>query len=160
MDRLSDIFSVKEGDTLEKLCEVFMKPIFQKGRIYEDVIPVLEELKRRGFTLGLISNTPRGSPSRLWKKELERYGLEYFDDCVFCVDVGWRKPDVRIFKYALDRLGVKAEECLFIGDDPRWDVGGPEALGIRSLLIDRRVKGDAINGLYELINKLTKFENN
>lgn len=157
-DRLGDIFSVNDNATLNRLCELFMEPIIERSRLYDDVIPALRELKRRGFIIGVISNTPWGCPSRLWKGELERYGLlEYLDDCVFCVDVGWRKPDERIFKYALERLGVNAEECLFIGDDPRWDIRGPEALGMKTFLIDRTGKNyDAIQGLEDLIDEIDK----
>lgn len=155
-DRLGSIFSIDDKTTINTLCDLFMKPIFEKSRLHDDVVHVLKELKERGFSVGIISNTPWGCPSRLWKKELERYGLlEYLDDCVFCVDVGWRKPDVRVFNYALERLGVEAEECLFIGDDPRWDIVGPEALGMKTLLIDRTGRNhDAIHGLDELIDEI------
>lgn len=158
-DRLSDIFSVDDEETVNRLCELFMEPVFERSRLYNDVVQVLKELKRRGFTIGIISNTPWGCPSRLWKMELERYDLlKYLDDFVFCVDVGWRKPDARIFKYALERLGVQPEECIFIGDDPRWDIRGPEAVRMKSLLIDRTGKdNDAIHGLDELIDQIEKL---
>jgi len=51
--------------------------------------------------------------------------------------VGWRKPARPIFDAVLDRLGLAPERCLFVGDDPRWDLAGPRALGMRALLIDR-----------------------
>lgn len=152
-NRLSSIFSIEDPDTITTLCNLFMEPIFDSSRLHDDVVPVLMELKRRGFTIGLISNTPWGSPSRLWKQELERYKLlEYFDDCVFCADVGWRKPDERIFHFALKRLGLEAEECMFVGDDPRWDITGPEAIGMKAVLIDRLGKIDnSIHKLHDVL---------
>ena len=148
-ERLADIFTVHEVDELNKLCDLFMKPIFNKSKIYDDVVPTIRELKQRGLKVGIISNTPWGCPSRLWECELKRYGLtEYLDSYVFCVDVGWRKPDRRIFIHALSRLGEKAENCLFVGDDPRWDKIGPESIGMKSILIDRH--GENVNAIHQL----------
>ncbi len=155
-DRLSDIFRTRDEDTITRLCDIFMEPIFGTSRLHDDVNPVLKELKRRGMKVGIISNTPWGCPARLWELELNRYGLlEYLDDYVFCVDVGWRKPDERVFLHALERLGVEAKDCIFVGDDPRWDIVGPEKLGMKAMLIDRTGSNlDAIHGLDELIDEL------
>jgi putative hydrolase of the HAD superfamily len=56
---------------------------------------------------------------------------------VFCSEVGWRKPARQIFDYTLERLHVRPEQCVFVGDDPRWDLAGPRALGMQAVLIDR-----------------------
>ena len=155
-ERLGDIFSINDPFTLDRLCGVFMEPLLKTGRLHGDVIPTLKALKKRGYFLGLISNTPWGCPSRIWRRELIKHGLqEYLDVTVFCVDVGWRKPDERIFQHALDQLDVSPSECLFIGDDPRWDIAGPETMGIKSLLIDRTGKNsEAIHRLEEILNLL------
>ena len=55
----------------------------------------------------------------------------------FCTDVGWRKPAAPIFQACLDRLGARPQECIFVGDNPRWDVAGPRAVGMRAVLLDR-----------------------
>jgi putative hydrolase of the HAD superfamily len=87
--------------------------------------------------LAVVSNTPWGSPSELWRKELERLGIENaVDTSIFCVDVGWRKPAPIIFKRVLETLNVKAEECLFIGDERVWDVEGARTAGMPAVLID------------------------
>jgi FMN phosphatase YigB (HAD superfamily) len=55
----------------------------------------------------------------------------------------------------LERLGVEADECLFVGDDPIWDVVGPEALGMETILIDRTGRDiNAIHGLDEIFDEL------
>src|SRR5260221_427875 len=50
--------------------------------------------------------------------------------------VGSVKPDARIFRIALERLGVAPDDAVMIGDLPTADVFGPRALGIRAGLID------------------------
>jgi putative hydrolase of the HAD superfamily len=93
---------------------------------------------RRAILLDLVSNTTWGSPSVLWREEIARHGLiDFFDVVVFCRDVGWRKPARAIFEHTLAELAVSPDACLFVGDDPRWDVAGPRACGIEAILVDR-----------------------
>lgn len=140
--RLMNIFQLSESvcskDIVVDMCKVFMKPIFSLGRLYRDSIPTLSRLREMGFVTALISNTTWGSPAYLWREEVRRFGLDRFlDDMFFCRDVGWRKPARPIFIYALKKLGVVPSQCVFIGDDPRWDVLGPERVGIEAILINR-----------------------
>ena len=165
--RLKKIFGLdefEEGSSLNNLyqisCRLFLIPIFDIGRLFDDTIPCLSKIKDRGYKIGLISNTPWGSPSVLWRDELKRHDLDkFFDKTVFCRDVGWRKPAKQIFYYASEIMRVNPEECLFIGDDPRWDLIGPNNVGMDALIIDRteekRVydKGNIIS-LYQLFELL------
>jgi putative hydrolase of the HAD superfamily len=160
--RLSRIFDVPEDDreTVELMCRAFMGPVFELGVVYEDVPDALEALRGRGLRLAVVSNTPWGSPAHLWREELERLGIAALVDAMFfCRDVGWRKPDERIFRHVFACLGVEPAECLFVGDDPRWDVAGPERVGMDSVLICRYGEcSDAgvpvIQGLDELTSLL------
>jgi len=43
------------------------------------------------------------------------------------------KPDPRLYRILLDRYGLKAEECVFIDDNPA-NVAGAEAVGIKGIL--------------------------
>lgn len=116
----------------------FLDPIFARSRVYEETLPVLRELERRGHTAAVVSNTPWGAPGSLWRTEIARHGLEPFiDHEVFCTDVGWRKPARPIFERALGLCGSSPRDAVFVGDDPRWDIEGPVALGMAAILVDR-----------------------
>jgi len=142
--RLSTIFDVTDAVLLDELRIEFMRPIFRSARLHDDAKPTLKALREMGVKTAIISNTPWGSPAHLCGRELDRHDLsELVDAAVFCGDVGWRKPDPRIFRHALQRLGLEAEDCLFVGDDPRWDIDGPEALGMDTVLIDRTGRNSA-----------------
>ena len=52
-------------------------------------------------------------------------------------EVGWRKPRRDIFDAALDRLGVRAEESLFVGDRADMDVLGAQQIGMDAAWINR-----------------------
>lgn len=140
-DRLERIFRVSlaaDPALADTVCERFLAPIFAVGRVYDDVLPALTRLRDAGMRTAIVSNAPWGSPPQLWRRELRRLGLaDTVDAVVFCGDVGWRKPAPDIFHHALRKLGCRAAECAFIGDDLRWDIEGSAAVGIRPILIDR-----------------------
>ncbi len=81
---------------------------------------------------------------------MARLGLaEAVDVLVFCPDCGWRKPARPIFDLTLQKLGATSSRCLFVGDDPRWDIAGPKALDMDATLIDRRTQTlpDVLEGI-------------
>lgn len=141
-ERLVRIFGLEPGlfsaEQVLELCRAFMGPIFALAHLYDDVLPALDALQERGCRTAIVSNTPWGSPAPLWQEEVARWGLtERVDAVVFCRDCGWRKPDRRIFEYTFAKLETTPEQCVFVGDDPRWDIAGPKAVGMDALLIDR-----------------------
>ena len=141
--RLQRIFDLTEkeirGAMGMEISRRFLRPIFKRGTAYPDSLPVLQELRRLGKRTGILSNSPWGSPPALWREELERHGLlNAVDAVVFCGDVGYRKPAPQPFERIMEELAVSAEQCLFVGDDPRWDIEGPRRLGMAALLIDRQ----------------------
>ena len=163
-ERLARIFQLDElsqSSSLEmELCRWCMKPIFARGRRYEDTLPTLRELRAKGFKTAIVSNTPWGSPANLWREEIKRHGLsDQVDAIVLCTDVGWRKPARQIFEFTLEKLKVSPQQCIFVGDHPRWDLAGPRAVGIEAVLIDRRgtmrdMGEDPIQNLHELWDRL------
>ncbi|NPV09724.1 MAG: HAD family hydrolase [Anaerolineae bacterium] len=140
--RLRRIYELPEehggAELLDEACRGFLAPIFARARLYQDALPVLRELRARGVRTGIVSNTPWGSPAGPWHEEVRRLGLaDVTEAVIFCAEVGWRKPARDIFLVALGRLGVEAQHALFVGDDPRWDLAGPRALGMEAILLDR-----------------------
>lgn len=94
---------------------------------------VLEELKRQGLVLAVISNTEDG---RLIES-LEAAGISgYFDLLVDSHLVGFRKPDAEIFKLTLKRLGLLAHEAAYVGDSYAHDALAARAIGLRGILLD------------------------
>jgi len=155
-ERLSRIFKLDgliEPDAEMDMCRRFLRPVFARGRCYEDTMPTLEELKARGFGMAIVTNTPWGAPAEPWREEIERHGLgDLVDAIVCCTDVGWRKPAKQIFEFALVKLRASPQQCIFVGDHPRWDVAGARAAGIEAVLIDRRgtIRDDGENPIRNL----------
>jgi len=108
--------------------------------LHADLIPgadrLLRELKRRGYPLAIVSNGPVGSiPNVLGYYAL----LDLFDVCAISEGLGVRKPDSRIFCYALDHLGIPRNQVgrtVMVGNDLAADVAGANDLGMISVWLD------------------------
>jgi putative hydrolase of the HAD superfamily len=105
--------------------------VAENFELYEDVLPVLEELRAAGLRLGLVSNGIR---------DLTRFVAHHRLDVDAIVDSrthGRVKPHPTIFQAALELLGVAPAEAVMVGDSLEEDVEGARALGLRALLVDR-----------------------
>jgi HAD superfamily hydrolase (TIGR01662 family) len=95
-------------------------------------LATLQALKDAGYRMGLVSNVTL-LPD-LMREDLANLGFDAFlDATVFSSEVGWRKPDPRIFREALDRLSADAAETAFVGDRLLDDVRGAQAVGMRGV---------------------------
>lgn len=96
---------------------------------YPGVPETLEELKKRGLKLAIVSD---GLRLKAWMR-LNAAGLDkYFDTVVAYEDTGKKKPAPEPFLTACEKLGVKPQECLMVGDWPERDIEGAKALGMKT----------------------------
>jgi putative hydrolase of the HAD superfamily len=116
--------------------------------LYDDVLPALDELRRGGLRLGLISNTSRDLGAFV-----RHFALDV-DAWLASGSYGKVKPSPLIFRAALELVGCEPGAALMVGDSPRDDVAGARAVGMRALLLDRAgVFPDAL----ERIESLTEL---
>jgi HAD superfamily hydrolase (TIGR01549 family) len=108
--------------------------------LYEDALPVLEELRRLGLGLALVSNGVRDLDDFVVHHALD------VDVAVCSRAHGWTKPHETIFRAALEQLGVEPAEAVMVGDSPEDDVEGAQALGMRALLVDRENRYPEVEG--------------
>jgi putative hydrolase of the HAD superfamily len=105
--------------------------VSENFELFEDALPVLDELRRTGLGIGLVSNGIR---------DLTEFVAHHRLDVDAIVDSrthGRVKPHPTIFQAALDALGVDAAAAVMVGDSLEEDVEGARALGLRAILIDR-----------------------
>ena len=99
--------------------------------LYEDALPVLDELRRHSIRIGLISNGQR---------DLDEFTAHHaldVDAVVGSKAHGRIKPHASIFVAALQQLAVEPAETVMVGDSYEDDIEGARALGIRAILLDR-----------------------
>jgi putative hydrolase of the HAD superfamily len=75
--------------------------------------PAIEAMRSRGLKLAVVSNWDCSLAGRLEELQL----LEHFDAVVTSAEAGVPKPDPRVFRLALDRLGAPASRALHVGDE-------------------------------------------
>ena len=101
--------------------------------LFDDVLPVLSELKKRGLILGLISNVDKDITSLL-----DDLGLTgWLQVVVTSQEAGFTKPSPEIFREAVKRAEIQPHEAIYVGDQYQIDVVGANQVGMRGILIDR-----------------------
>ncbi len=97
--------------------------------MHEEIMPMLEALKAKSILIGLVSNCYLEEAAVIRKSVL----LPYFDGVSLSCEEGVVKPDKAIFHRCLERLKVKPEECLYIGDGGSRELGAAQGLGMKAL---------------------------
>jgi HAD superfamily hydrolase (TIGR01549 family) len=122
--------------------------IASTAKFFPDVHEGIEKLKE-DYVVGIVSNTHN--------LEIKKLDFSFADLVILSSEVGLVKPDKRIFDLACKELGVKPEECVFVGDNPVMDFEGSKNAGMKPVLIDRKNKHpdlDHVKDLFELIERL------
>ena len=96
-----------------------------------EVIATIRRLRGDGYRTALLSNNAR-ELAPLWRPLLPLD--ELFDVVVDSSEVGMRKPDPRIYRLVLDRLGVVPARTVFLDDAP-GNIAGAQAVGMQAILV-------------------------
>jgi len=110
---------VYSKERFEECCKIYEEVKLGNIKPYPYVRETLEKLKEMGLKLAVVTDACNGNAiARLQKTNL----LHFFDVVVSADMTGKRKPEPDSIKLALDKLGVKAEEAIIVGDSIRRDV--------------------------------------
>ena len=100
---------------------------------FPDAADCIKTLKSDGLRMAIVSN---------WDASLENLirsmcKLPYFDEVIASAAVGCRKPSPAIFEIALERMHVRPENVIHVGDLPEADGEGAISVGIKPVIVDR-----------------------
>lgn len=84
---------------------------------------------------------------------------EYFDYITISCEVGFSKPDPRIFEYTFEKMGLYNKDVLFVGDSYHTDVVGSKIAECDIAVIDRKDKDGKKQNNYLRLNNLTQIKN-
>ena len=98
---------------------------------FPDAVPALRELRRRGYSLGILANQVAGLPERLAQRGMG--GL--FAVIVTSAEFGAKKPDAALFEAALRQAGCLPAEAAMVGDRLDNDIAPAKRLGMRTVRI-------------------------
>lgn len=118
--------------TEEKLRMIVDKRIKYKRKPFEhmhvEIVPMMEKLKEQGIKIGLISNCY--SEEAMVIKESVLY--PFFDVVCLSCDEGIQKPNPVILERALRKLGLSADECLYVGDGGSNELVAASSVGMQA----------------------------
>lgn len=92
--------------------------------LHEEIIPMLSALKEQGLLIGLISNCYSEEAQVIRESVL----FPYFDAVCLSYEEGIMKPDVEIYHRCVTKLGVRLEECMYVGDGGSYELETARAL--------------------------------
>ena len=131
-----DQFNAYVMDTLQISREktaLLEKVVDEESYIDKDLVRIITKL-RRDYKTGLLSNYSKDLRSKI---ENEWALGSAFDEIIISCEVGVIKPDPAIFSLMLERLGVKAEESVFI-DDRIKNIDGAKKMGFHTIFFTNK----------------------
>lgn len=138
---------------------LWYEPLSKIAKIEPDIKQTLAKLKKAGLKLGILSNTFVNKYSI--EKQLAEIGiLNFFDARLYSYEFDFRKPDLRIFKVAAERIGEAIENIMFVGDRIDKDAKPTLKLGMIPVIKDAYTNtGKSIPSGVHKINKLSELPN-
>jgi putative hydrolase of the HAD superfamily len=119
------------GDAYSHRRDVGMAPL-------PDAIETVRWLRDSGRRLALLTN----GAGVAQRRKIARFELEdLFDAILVEGELGFGKPDERVYLRALGALGAEPRDTWMVGDNLEWDVGAPQKLGMSGVWIDARGRG-------------------
>jgi len=117
------------------LNEIYLKHRFEDIELYDDVLPILNVLKKK-YKLGILSNG---------NSYPEKCGLDnLFQFVVFSQDYGIEKPNKYLFEITMKEANCTSNQILHIGDSLETDIQGANNAGIRNVWLNRESKKNTL----------------
>lgn len=105
---------------------------------FPGAIETLGELRRRGVRMALVTNGAAADQ----RCKIERFHLQPFFDAIFIEgELGYGKPELRVFRLALERLGATPADAWMIGNDLEMDIAPAATLEIAAIWVDHTGSG-------------------
>lgn len=124
---------ITDNQLVAELAKIFRQERSRNYRLFPDAEPMLNAL-RPHYRLALLTN----GASDLQREKIEMSGLSAsVEECIISGDIGIGKPHPALFMATLERLAVRPEEAVMIGDNPRNDVFGAQQVGIKGIWLNR-----------------------
>jgi len=136
---------IPQARDIELAVEIRLNYIRQVMTPQPYAIDTLSVLKAEGYKTGLISNCSHEIPV-IWP---ESSLAPFIDVTVFSCSVNIRKPDPRIFRLTAERLGIRLDECLYVGDGGSQELSAALTVGMYPVLI----RPDAESVEHHLMNR-------
>lgn len=133
-----EALGIRDEATARDMADTYTSSREARLETFPGALEKLAEWRDAGIALGLCTN---GHPS-FQRPKIERFDLEAFFGVIQVEgELGYGKPDPRVFRGALARLGIRPDEAWMVGDNLHADVAGAQAVGLHGIWVDHRQTG-------------------
>ena len=155
--RLKEAFDVVSYDASDDLINVlaikYIEIMPNFNHLFEGTFDILDYLKEK-YQLHIITNGFEEVQSRKMKSSNIDH---YFNQVITSESVGVKKPNPRVFEYALNIANASKENSIMIGDSIEADIEGALNFGLKAIHCDFENTGD-INTLFDTVNSLSDLK--
>ena len=110
----------------------------------------------RGLKIGIVTN----GISEMQHNKLRETGVDKLVDAIVVSgDLPFKKPSAEIFDYAAEKLGVRNDQAIFVGDHPRNDIAGARKAGMNVVWMKHGLFKDEELENTEYITKISEILN-
>jgi len=122
-------------DVLEELADNYTKIHEQLWYLFDGVEETLQYIKSKNIKLGVMTN----GTSESQRGKLKRFNIEKYFDFIFIEgEVGYGKPDIKVYEYMLRETKTECSKIIMVGDNLIWDIEPPQKLGICAIWINSK----------------------
>jgi putative hydrolase of the HAD superfamily len=126
-------FNIDDDTLTEEICDSYLYKSPRKPHLIEGSNELLTYLKTK-YQLHILTN----GFAEIQSLKMQHSGLDkYFTHVIASEKAGEKKPHPQAFRYALDQIGARAEECIMIGDNPETDIDGARKIGMDTIYFNR-----------------------
>jgi len=136
-------------DLIKELTKEYWKSYALEAKPYKDTISTLNYLKKK-YLLGLISDTDHMPGMKRYRIDIQPFKSLFDLTLVSGEETKETKPSAEPFLYAVKKLGINVNECIFVGDKPFADIEGAKKARMKTILIYRRDWGYDIEADYTI----------
>ncbi|MFW6254752.1 MAG: HAD family hydrolase [Chitinivibrionales bacterium] len=130
--------SIKNGMIARQMADEYIEEHGKKLAFFPGAEQTLHTLKEQGIPIVLVTNGDK----RMQRMKVERFGLERFFDKIFIEgELGYGKPEPRVYFDAAASLGLTPEQSWIVGDNLEWEVAVPQRLGMYTVWNDAHKTG-------------------
>lgn len=122
-----------DDELADKIADAFTEMRRDEYRLYPDAHATVDALRDAGVKLALVTN----GASDIQRAKIERFDLAHrFHHIQIEGEFGQGKPELAVYRHALERLGCAATDAWMVGDNYEWEVVAPQKLGMCGIWYD------------------------
>jgi putative hydrolase of the HAD superfamily len=117
----------QDDELADRIADAFTELRRSEYRLYPDALTTVDMLRNAGVKLALVTN----GASEMQRPKIARFDLGHrFDHIQIEGEFGQGKPELAVYRHALERLSCEACDAWMVGDNYEWEVVAPQALGM------------------------------